>query len=256
MKHIIANWKMNLGVRASVAMARSVLRDMRGKEYNPHLILCPSHTALSEVRKVLAHTKVHMGSQSVAADRSGAYSGQISTAQLEDIGATHALIGHLEHTDTPTFESVLDKLEHVLETGVQPITYLGTTIKEESDLRLIAVKDQLSEIISRYRKAAPKQQQRQKLMLVIEPAYVSLSSTPADPVLVAQLFSDVKSYLMEEGITKDEVVLCYGGHVDSENAYGFLREPDIDGLAIGAASIKINQFTHIMEQAREFIAVQ
>ena len=150
----------------------------------------------------------------------------------------------------------LSKIEHVLETGVQPITYLGKSIKEEADLRLVTIKDQLGEIIECYRKAAPKQQQRQKLMLVIEPNYVTNASTAADPVIVAQLFKDVKVYLKEEGITSEEVVLCYGGHIDADNAYGFLREPDIDGLAIGASSIKLNQFTHIMEQAREFIAVQ
>ena len=48
MKTIIANWKMHLGIRESLAHARGVLRAMMGNEVLPEIVLCPSFTALSE----------------------------------------------------------------------------------------------------------------------------------------------------------------------------------------------------------------
>ena len=56
MKTIIANWKMNVGVRESVALARGTLLTLRGRKKIPELVICPPFVALSEVRKVIARS--------------------------------------------------------------------------------------------------------------------------------------------------------------------------------------------------------
>ncbi len=253
MKHILANWKMQLGVRASVAMARSVLREMRGKEINPHIIVFPSFTALSEVRKILAHTKVHMGAQAVASERGGAFTGQISTAMLEDVGATHAIVGHPEYLESHDFDRVLATYGHVITTAIQPIVYLGCSIKREEDMKIGSLSSELSAIVDVYLGHVPHQRARAKMMIVVEPEYVRLGHEPADPLVVAELFGEMRDYLRSRSVADAQCVLFYGGHIDAESAHDFLREPLIDGVAVGSASIKLQNFADIMEQARDCI---
>ncbi|KKW31298.1 MAG: Triosephosphate isomerase [Candidatus Uhrbacteria bacterium GW2011_GWA2_52_8d] len=53
-----------------------------------------------------------------------------------------------------------------------------------------------------------------------------------------------------------QFAMLYGGSVDGENAYGFLREADVDGVLVGSASVKINQFKEIVEAAAEVLEAQ
>lgn len=251
MKHLLANWKMHLGVRESVAMARAILRDMRGKDQNPHVMVFPSYTALSEVRKVLAHTKMHMGAQQVSRARTAAHTGQISVHMLEDIGATHVLVGHPEHDlGVDQMDAVRQTLSLLGESSVQPIVYLGQNIFSPEHIHLAELQPELEVIVAAGKGVSPAGH-KHKLMLVVEPGYVTSGGTPADATRIAQLFTDTRAYLAQNGYSSESVVLCYGGHVTMESAHSFLREPAIDGLAIGAASIKLNQFLSIMQDARD-----
>jgi len=96
MKYIIGNWKMNLGIRESVALARGVIRITRGKEGLPEIIICPAFTALSEVKKTLAHSRVSLGAQNCGVEKSGAFTGEISAGMLLDAECKYALVGHSE----------------------------------------------------------------------------------------------------------------------------------------------------------------
>ncbi len=251
MKHLLANWKMHLGVRESVAMARAILRDMRGKEQNPHVIVFPSHTALAEVRKTLAHTKVHLGAQGVSRERGGAHTGQISTHMLEDIGATHVIVGHPEHElGGARIDAIQQTLALLVQSSIQPVIYVGQDISSSEKLHLSALMQELEVIVAAGKGTSPAGH-KHKLMLVLEPGYVTTGGAPADATQIARLFDETRVYLAENGYPQESVVLCYGGHVTMESAHSFLREPAIDGLAIGAASIKLNQFLSIMQDARD-----
>ena len=96
MKYVFGNWKMHLGIRESVALARGVSRSLRGQEHVPEVAVFPSFTALSEVHKSLARSRIAVGAQQVGVDKQGAYTGEVSPAQLEDVGCRYALVGHSE----------------------------------------------------------------------------------------------------------------------------------------------------------------
>ena len=94
MKTLIANWKMNVGIRESVALARGTLLTLRGRKVIPELVICPSSIALSEVRKIVARSSVSLGAQNVFWQPSGAHTGEISTRMLQEVGVSHVILGH------------------------------------------------------------------------------------------------------------------------------------------------------------------
>jgi triosephosphate isomerase len=48
--------------------------------------------------------------------------------------------------------------------------------------------------------------------------------------------------------------ILYGGSVSPENTKDLLKEPSIDGLLIGTASVKIESFLKILEAAEEIVS--
>ncbi len=52
------------------------------------------------------------------------------------------------------------------------------------------------------------------------------------------------------------VFVMYGGSIKPENAYGFLREQQVDGVLVGGASVKLNQFKEIVAAASEVLEAQ
>lgn len=240
MKYIIANWKMNLGIRESVALARGTLLALQGKEIVPEVILCPSATALSEVHKTLARTRMHLGGQNVGPGRSGAFTGELGVAQLEDVGCTHVIIGHSERRAFgEVSETVAKKLAAVWEsTSVTPILCVSTVADLKPALGLI------------------KPNRSKKLFVAYEPTWAIGTGNPATPADAVRELTSLKAELVELGFAVDSLVMLYGGSTNADNAYSYLREPIIDGLLVGGASLKVQEIHGVIMAAHEVITAK
>lgn len=252
MKYVIANWKMNLGVRESVALARGTLLALQGKEKVPEIILCPSFTALSEVKKTLARTRMALGAQNVGPGRAGAFTGEVGAAQLEDAGVTYVILGHSERriTFAEPQEVIAEKLRAVADsTSLTPILCVGEPEGFERNPYI------LSEL-----KAALKgltYNRRKKLMIAYEPVWAIGTGTPATPGDVIPVVDFIKAAVKEiAGIEEERVQVLYGGSVTAANAYAFLREPKIDGLLVGSSSLKMQEIHGIINAACDVVNVQ
>ena len=52
------------------------------------MLVCPPFTALSEVSKALQGSAIRLGSQNVSEQDNGAFTGEISTDMLKELGVT------------------------------------------------------------------------------------------------------------------------------------------------------------------------
>ena len=254
MKTIIANWKMNVGVRESVALARGTLLTLRGRKIAPELIICPAFIALSEVRKVVARSSVALGAQNVFWEESGAHTGEISTRMLQELNVSHVLLGHSERRAMgETDEDVHKKLLRCLEDGIAPIVCVGET-KDERD------QGQAMEVVKRQITSAFQgvQIRSQKVFVAYEPVWAIGTGDSANVSDVMEMHTFIRSVLNDlYGDTDSkQLPIIYGGSVDPENAYGFLREIVVDGLLVGGASVKINQFKDIVSAAVNVMEAQ
>lgn len=255
MKYVVANWKMNLSVRESIALTRSVLRAVQGHEQFPGIVLCPSFTALQEVHKLLTRTRVKLGAQNAGPDRSGAYTGEAGIAQLEDVGCAYAIIGHSErrHQFGEDDELVRRRLEAVLTSELVPIVCVGEPKEvRDSGKEQAYVLKQLKSAFADLKIPRSKQ-----VFIAYEPVWAIGSGNPATPQQAVQMHAVIREYMANEfKVAGERMMVLYGGSTDGKNAYQFLRESEIDGLLVGGASIKANEFTKVLDAACEVMEAQ
>ncbi len=247
---------MNLGVRESVALARGILRYMRGKDSLPDLILCPSFTALSEVYKATARSRSQLCAQNCGPEyRNGAYTGEISPSQLEDVHASYVLIGHSERRQFFGEEDdiIVQRYCAANDSKLIPILCVGETKEEHGDGKAQnVVIDQVAAVLKHVDISSNK-----PVFIAYEPVWaIGSGSLPAASEIVAmhQLIRQKVAILLDRG--EDTVKVLYGGSVTDENAYTLLREREIDGLLIGGASLRLQSFTGIIDAAQEVITAQ
>lgn len=255
MKYIIANWKMNLGIRESVALARGVLRSLRGADVTPEVIICPPFTSLSEVRKVIARSRVHLGAQNCGTERAGAFTGEIAVPMLEDVSVSYVIVGHSERrvVFNENDEIIRKKFAVAMESKVTPVLCVGEPKAErEAGREKEYVQGQLSAALGGI--AIPK---GKPILIAYEPIW---AIGTGDAATVAQMI-DMHQYIRGEVLRMTEadesqVSVLYGGSVTDENAYQYLRETEVDGLLVGGASLKLNNFAAILSSAIDVIEAQ
>lgn len=256
MKTVIANWKMNVGVRESVALARGTLLTLRGRKIIPDLVICPPFVALGEVRKVIARSSVELGAQNTFWEATGSHTGETSTRMLQELGVTHVILGHSERRQQvgETDEMIQKKVLHVLSERFVPILCIGETKEERTA-------EQAREVIQRQLSVAlqgVRFRGGDKLFVAYEPIWAIGTGESATVGEVVEMHRFIRSMLIQmfPDAPEGQISILYGGSVDGENAYGLLREIEVDGVLVGGASVKLNQFKDIVGAAAEVLEAQ
>ena len=90
--HIIANWKMQLGVKESVDLFNEIKNNIPEKN-NSEVVICPSFISLNEINKIKGDD-IKLGGQNVFWEEIGAYTGETSCKMLIEAGAQYVMLGH------------------------------------------------------------------------------------------------------------------------------------------------------------------
>ena len=251
MKTIIGNWKMYVGVRESVALARGMLYALRGKKIVPHVVICPSFVALSDVRKIITRSHVALGAQDMFWEETGAYTGEISSRMLSELAVSYVLIGHSErrHSLGETDEMIGKKVQQVFRSGMTPVLCVGETAEERAQGKTQEiVEQQLHQDF-----AGVEYPPASELFIAYEPRWAigtGMAATPQDAVVMHQ---SIRGWVKEifPSIRDEQIHVLYGGSVDGANAYAFLREKEIDGVLVGGASVKLTLMQEVLFAAIE-----
>jgi len=256
MKTIIGNWKMNVGTRESLALARGVLLALRGRKCLPDVVVCPPFMALGEVRKAVARSHVSLGAQNVSAEEQGAFTGEISTRMLSEAGVTHVIVGHSERRRLfgETDETVNGKMIRVLSAGLIPILCIG----EDKQVRQEGREREFVASQLRVALHGLPLRHKERIFVAYEPVWAIGTGTAAEPSDAVAMHAWIRSLVTEllPGIKREQFAVLYGGSVDGANAYAFLREDEIDGLLVGGASVKLSEFSKILDAAAEVLEMR
>ena len=87
---IAGNWKMYKTVSAGIALAREIAEGLRPS--GPEVVVFPPATALHAVAQALKGTAVKVGGQNMHFAREGAFTGEVSSLMLKDIGISRSEI--------------------------------------------------------------------------------------------------------------------------------------------------------------------
>jgi triosephosphate isomerase len=232
---------MYVDTRGSVALAREVLRMTRGKEKLPEVVLCPSFLAIPDVQKVLGKSRIHLGAQDVFWESEGPHTGEVGARALHDAGCRFVVVGHSERRRElgETDDMVGRKVDAAFAAGLLPLVCVGETQEAHEEGKTIPV---LEAEIQRTLKNAG----GARVGVVYEPLWAISSFGKGEPEDVSRL-REVFGAL--RGLVGKEDLLLYGGSVNAENAYTYLREDLIDGVLVGYASVKPHELAEMISAA-------
>lgn len=246
-KFLIANWKMQLGVRESRRLAERLV-DLLGHRSLPgEVVLCPSFPALTEVVTAIRTSDFKLGAQDIFWQERGAFTGEVSGRDLAELGVSHVMIGHSERRQffQETDASVNKKIKAALACGLTPILCVGETLKErregQRDLVLIRqLHDGLQGIIL---------VDHDQLIVAYEPVWVIGTGQAVNPQDVSHAGAVVTQALIDLGWaleTRNRVRLGYGGSVDQKNITQFLNAPGMAGALVGGSSLRAEEFVDMV----------
>ncbi|HEY7332837.1 MAG TPA: triose-phosphate isomerase, partial [Candidatus Limnocylindria bacterium] len=137
---VAGNWKMNPTAReTAVALASDVAA--AAAELPAQTVVCPPAVFLEAVAAAVAG-RIGVGAQTMRAEDSGAYTGEISPLMLSGL-ATHVILGHSERRqyDNETDAGVAAKVRSAIEHGLVPIAAIGELGEEREAGRTEEVLD-------------------------------------------------------------------------------------------------------------------
>lgn len=247
MNTVVANWKMNLGVRESVALAKGVRRFLRGLPSVPSVVLAPTFPALVEVKKALGRSAIGLAAQTMHAEERGAFTGDVSVQVLKEVGVRAVILGHSEQrrdggeTDVGVHKKVVAALAH----GLDPIVCVGEPIAvREAGEQDGYVHDQLHTIFKGITVG-----KRHRIHVAYEPLWAIGSGQTPSLQDVEAMHDHIRATLAQLDI--HEVIGLYGGSVRPENSYELLHSTHVDGVLVGEASTKMSSLTEIITSASE-----
>src|SRR5213080_4893671 len=163
----------------------------------------------------------------------GAFTGEVSTLILLELGVQGAIVGHSERRQYfgETDETVRMRTEHALEAGLRVIACVGELEAERE-------RGETEEVL---RRQVSMLSSHPHLVLAYEPVWAIGTGKTATPEIAQEAHAFIKSLL--------DVPVLYGGSVKPDNAAILLSQPDVDGALVGGASLELESFTAICRAA-------
>jgi triosephosphate isomerase (TIM) len=244
------NWKMF----KTIPEALSTLQELKAGIPNRLLadvIIAPPFTALFALGKAVQGSPVQLAAQNVHWAEDGAFTGEISTRMLLDVGCTYCIIGHSErrHVFGETDEQVHRKVTACLKAGLKPILCVGETLEERETGRI-------QEVIGRQLKKAVQGLSPEDMaqgVIAYEPVWAigtGRSATPAEAQEVHAFIRGLVEDRFNKSLAKDKRIV-YGGSVTPDNIGELYTRPDIDGALVGGASLKAEKFLPLIKEVHQ-----
>ena len=247
---VIANWKMNLGVRKSISTIRQLNAKLgKLKSRNYELVICPSFVALEEINSVFKKTRIEIGAQDVFWQSKGAYTGEVSANMLKEVGCKYVIVGHSErrHFLGETDLMINKKLKLIFSEGLIPILCVGENLKEKiygSTKRVVA--EQLKKDLARINIKL-----KQQLVIAYEPVWAIGSGKAVTTKQAVEMYDYIKEVLgrfYSHKFIDKNIKIIYGGSVKSKNVENFVGPDKLDGVLVGGASLSAVEMNNIVKK--------
>lgn len=211
---IIANWKSNKTIGEALDWISKVGPEIPKRD-NLKVVVCPTFSALSEVKKAITvgNFPLLLGVQDLSPFGIGAYTGEEPAELLRGLTGM-AILGHSERRQNfgETDEVIAKKVIWANESSITPLVCVqGPDTSVPNDCKIVAY----------------------------EPVFAIGTGNPDTPEDANQ----IAEYLKEKHGQDLEVL--YGGSVTGENTKAFLLQPNISGMLIGKASLDPEEFLKI-----------
>jgi triosephosphate isomerase (TIM) len=245
-KFVAGNWKMNTDGRSAVALAKAVAAGAAGLE-GKTVAVCPPFVYLSAVSAAVKKSSLAIGAQDMYFEANGAFTGEISAAMLKDVGCTYVICGHSErrHVLGEKDDLINKKIKAALAGGLLPIFCVGELLSERDGGQTEAVVDRQLKLGL----AGISEAQMASITIAYEPVWAIGTGRTATPQQAQEVHAFIRKRLaaMYGQQVAEQTCIQYGGSVKPGNAADLMGQPDVDGLLVGGASLKAEDFVGIIK---------
>lgn len=239
------NWKTNPQRRQDAVQLAADVRNRLGSHRSAEVVLFPPHPFVESVAGKVDGSHLAVGGQDLHFESQGAFTGAVSGAMLASVGCSWALIGHSERRVVfgDSDETVRKKLEAALAAGLKPLLCIGEQLNERESGQTFAVIARQLEIL----RALPTAKLA-TLVLAYEPVWAIGTGKVASPEQAQEVHAYIRQQIegMHGKAFAQSLRIQYGGSVKASTAAGLMAQPDIDGLLVGGASLKAEEFADIV----------
>ncbi|EMD36600.1 hypothetical protein CERSUDRAFT_115642 [Gelatoporia subvermispora B] len=241
------NFKMN---PVSQEQKRALVKALNEADIDPsvEVVIAPPSIYLLPLKDLL-RKEIKVSAQNCYFKANGAFTGEISPAQLVDAEIPYVILGHSERRTLfhETSELVAQKTKSALEAGLSVILCVGETLEErESGKTAQVVEAQLKPVV-----AAVSEQDWAKIVVAYEPVWAIGTGKVATSAQAQQAHADTRKFLAQavSSAVAENTRIIYGGSVTAANCKELSTQPDVDGFLVGGASLK-PEFVQIINSKR------
>ena len=247
---IAANWKMNMTVAETASYIPTFLAET-GDDTEVDVVLIPPFTSLAKASELIGEAySLKLGAQNMSAEKSGAFTGEISAAMLRELFVRYVVIGHSERRQLfgETDKTINAKLLAVHEATLKPIFCIGETLEQRDGGQVEAV------LLRQLRGglAGLDHKHIQETVVAYEPVWAIGTGRNATPAQAQEAHALIRAEIAQitDAAVAEKVRIQYGGSVKVANAAELLSQPDIDGALVGGASLDPRDFAEIAKAAK------
>jgi len=245
---VAGNWKMNLTHLEAIGLTQKIAFSLPEKYFaKVEVAVLPPFISIRSVQTLVDGDKMLLkyGAQDLSPHDSGAYTGDVSGAQLAKLGCTYVVVGHSErreyhHEDD---ELVNRKVKAALKHGLTPILCVGEKLEvREADGHLEHCNAQLIAGLK-----GLKAEQVAKVVIAYEPVWAIGTGKVATPSDAQEVCGAIRATIADKygQEVADTVRVLYGGSVKSGSIAELVKQPDIDGGLVGGASLDGDEFAKL-----------
>lgn len=239
------NWKCN-GTTEEVKKLVTVLNAAEvPSEDEVEVVVSPPFVFLTFVKSLL-RSDFHVAAQNCWVRKGGAFTGEVSSEMLVNLGINWVILGHSERRAllNETNDFVADKVAYALSQGLKVIACVGETLEQReagSTMEVVAAQTKaISDRISNW----------DNVVVAYEPVWAIGTGKVATPAQAQEVHSELRKWLKDNvgAEVAESTRIIYGGSVNGANCKELAAKPDVDGFLVGGASLK-PEFVDIINSA-------
>ena len=220
------------------------------------IVMCIPYPYLFLAEKFFTNSGIFWGSQNVAKETEGPFTGEVSVTMLTDFSSKYAIIGHSERS-TAYCESdlnIAEKFKKLKDHDIKPILCVGETlIEREAGIEKKVVQSQLESVLRNGSQIFTNS------IIAYEPIWAIGSDMAASPEQAQNMCSFIRDFIQSEVILANQgddhkkipLKVVYGGSVNEKNTLQLLSLDDVDGALVGRCSLSADKFTQICNLAHQ-----
>lgn len=253
--YVGGNWKMNTTRASAATLARELTRSVARIGDACEVVIFPPFPYLLAAAASIGeasegnHWPIKLGAQDCYHEASGAFTGEVSIAQLEDCEVSVILTGHSErrHVIGETDGLINQKTRAALQAGLECVLCIGETL----DQRQAGETDAVNKRQLRAGLDGVSADEMRRVTIAYEPVWAigtGKVATAEDAQTAHARCREVLAQMFDQP-TAGSTRIMYGGSLKAANAPELLAQPDIDGGLVGGASLTPADFIPIVQAA-------